>query len=213
VDKEETYALIDDVVRELAALTPGPWFHMGGDEVEVLTPAQYAGFVERVQGIVMKYGKQVVGWEEINKARLHPTTLMQQWRGDTLSPQPGHRMIMSPGRRLYLEMKHDSTTELGLRWAGLIDVRQTYDWDPATYNPGAPEQSIIGIESPIWAETLRNISAVMYLALPRMPSVAEVAWTPQHLRDWDDFTRRLAAQAPRWNYLGMNWHRSVQIPW
>jgi len=29
---EITYKFIDDVVRELSALTPGPYFHIGGDE-------------------------------------------------------------------------------------------------------------------------------------------------------------------------------------
>ena len=52
VDKDITYTFIDDVVREISALTPGPYFHIGGDEVKTLTPEQYRGFVERVQGIV-----------------------------------------------------------------------------------------------------------------------------------------------------------------
>ena len=213
VEKEETYALIDDVVRELAAMTPGPWFHMGGDEVEVLTPQQYASFVERVQEIVARHGKTMVGWEEINKARLRPTTLVQQWRGDTLTPQGESKLIMSPAKRLYIDMKYEESTELGLTWAGIFDVRQTYDWDPATYNPGVGESRILGIEAPLWAETLRNITAVQYLAMPRIPSVAEVAWSPQGARDWENFRRRLATHAPRWNTLGINYHRSAQIPW
>ena len=49
VDKEITYRFIDDVVREIAAMTPGPYFHIGGDEVKTLTPEQYRAFVERVQ--------------------------------------------------------------------------------------------------------------------------------------------------------------------
>jgi hexosaminidase len=81
-DKEETYALIDDVVRELASMTPGRYLHVGGDEVEVLTHEQYVRFVERVQDIVAKHGKEMVGWEEIGKARLRPTTLVQQWKSD-----------------------------------------------------------------------------------------------------------------------------------
>jgi hexosaminidase len=213
VEKEETYALIDDIVREVAAITPGPWFHMGGDEVETLSPAQYAAFVERVQDMVTRHGKQLIGWEEINKARLRPTSIIQQWRGDTLSVQSGRKMIMSPGRRLYLDMKYEDSTELGHKWAGAIDVRQVYDWDPATYNPGVGEPSILGVEAPIWSETVRNITAVQYLAMPRIPAVAEVGWTAQSRRDWESFRRRLATHAPRWNYLGINFHRSRQIPW
>ena len=55
VEKEITYKFIDDVVREIAAMTPGPYFHVGGDEVKTLTPAQYVQFIERVQTIVQKH--------------------------------------------------------------------------------------------------------------------------------------------------------------
>ena len=212
-DKEETYALVDDIVREISALTPGPWFHIGGDEVETLTPAQYATFVERVSEIVARHGKQVIGWEEVNKAKLRPGTLVQQWRGDTLSPQPGAKLIVSPGRRLYLDMKYNDATELGLKWGGLIEVSTVYDWDPAQYNPGVPEASVVGVEAPMWSETLRNIGAVQYLAMPRLPAVAELGWTPQAGKDWESFRIRLASQAPRWHYLGINYYRSPQIPW
>ena len=214
-DKEETYALIDDVFRELAALTPGRYLHMGGDEVEVLTHEQYVRFVERVQGIVVKHGKEMVGWEEIGKARLRPTTLVQQWKSDSavLALQSGAKLIMSPSPRAYLDMKYTDATELGLKWAALIEVSDAYNWDPATYQPGVTESNIVGVEAPIWSETLRNITALEYLAIPRLPAVAEIGWTSQAARTWDNFRMRLAAQAPRWNYLGVNYYRSPQVPW
>ncbi len=215
VEKEETYALIDDIVREIAAMTPGPYFHMGGDEVEVLTPPQYALFVERVQGIVGKYGKQMIGWEEIHKAKLLPTTIVHQWRNDSVTAmlQNGGKMLLSRGSRLYLDMKYTPATELGLRWAGLIEIRDAYDWDPAAYMRGVSERDIIGIEAPLWTETVRNITAAEYLAMPRLPAVAEVGWSAQAARNWEDFRERLAAHAPRWNVLGVNFYRSPQIPW
>lgn len=215
VDKEETYAFVDDVVREISALTPGPYFHMGGDEVQTLTPEQYARFVERVQTIVNKYGKQMIGWEEITKARIKPTTLAQQWKSDSARAalQYGAKLILSPANKTYLDMKYTPATELGLDWAGVIDVSDAYDWDPALYMTGVTERDIIGIEAPIWSETLRNITAVEYLAMPRLAAIAEVAWTPQASREWQSFRSRLAAQAPRWRYLGVNYYRSPQIPW
>lgn len=215
VDKEETYAFVDDVVREISALTPGPYFHMGGDEVQTLTPEQYARFVERVETIVNKYGKQMIGWEEITKARIKPTTLAQQWKSDSARAalQYGAKLILSPAKKTYLDMKYTPATELGLDWAGVIDVSDAYDWDPALYMTGVTERDIIGIEAPIWSETLRNITAVEYLAMPRLAAIAEVAWTPQASREWQSFRSRLAAQAPRWRYLGVNYYRSPQIPW
>jgi hexosaminidase len=214
-NKEETYALIDDVVRELAALTPGQYIHVGGDEVEVLTRDEYVRFVERVQDIVARHGKEMIGWEEIGKARLRPTTLVQQWKSDSavLALQSGAKLIMSPAQRAYLDMKYTNGTELGLTWAALIEIGDAYNWDPATYQAGVTERDIVGIEGPIWSETLRNITAVQYLAMPRLPALAEVAWSPQSARDWENFRRRLAAHAPRWTYLGVNYYRSPQVPW
>ena len=215
VEKEETYALIDDIVREITALTPGAYFHMGGDEVEVLTPAQYAAFVERVQRIVARHGKRTVGWEEIAKARLQPATLVQNWRTDSAGPatSQGAKVIVSPGAKMYLDMKYTAATELGLQWAGLIEVRDAYEWDPASYLKEATEADIVGMEAPLWSETIRNVTAAMYLAVPRLPTLAEVAWTPQSVRQWDDFRRRIAAHAPRWRLLGINFYPSPQIPW
>lgn len=215
VDKEETYAFVDDVVREVSALTPGEYIHIGGDEVKTRTPEQYARFVERVQAIVNKYGKKMIGWQEIAMARLTATTLAQQWRSDSVvrALQYGSKVVLSPGPKAYLDMKYTPATELGLHWAGYVEVRDSYAWDPATYVNGLTERDIVGVEAPVWSETLRNITAVEYLAMPRLPAIAEVGWTPQAARGWDSFRTRLAAHEPRWHYLGVNYYRSPQIPW
>jgi hexosaminidase len=215
VDSAQSYALIDDVVREMAELTPGRYLHMGGDEVETLTPEQYASFVQRVQEIVARHGKKMVGWEEITAAQLQPGTIAQLWRADSLrhSPGAGVKMLLSPAKHAYIDQKYDPTTELGLRWAGYVDVRDSYDWDPGTYLHGVAEDRVAGVEAPIWTETLRNITAVEYLAVPRLPAIAEVGWSAQGSRTWEDFRVRLAAQATRWRTLGINYYRSSQIPW
>jgi hexosaminidase len=215
-NKEETYALVDDVVREITALTPGRYFHMGGDENPILSKEEYATFVERTQEIVARHGKEMVGWEEIARAPLRPTTLSQAWKTDSVAAvalKYGAKVILSPGPRTYLDMKYDKSTELGQSWAGFIEIRDAYDWDPATYMKGVGEASIVGIEAPIWTESLRNISAVEYLAMPRLPALAEVGWTPQSTRDWNAFRTRIATHEPRWIFLGVNFYRSPQIPW
>jgi hexosaminidase len=214
-NKEETYALVDDIVREIAAITPGPYFHMGGDENPILTKQEYIGFVERTQDIVNRYGKQMIGWEEIAQARVKPTTLAQAWKTDSAAAAVkfGAKVILSPGKRAYLDMKYDDSTELGQKWAGLVPVRDSYDWDPANFIKGLSDQNIVGVEAPIWTESLRNMTAVEYMAMPRLPALAEVGWTPQKSRDWEGFSKRLAAHAPRWNFLGVNYYRSPQIPW
>jgi hexosaminidase len=214
VENEETYRLIEDVMRELAALTPGPWLHMGGDEVEALTDEQYAHFVERVQEIVTRTGKQMVGWEEIAKARLLPTTLVQQWRGNAeAAVRQGAKLIASPASRAYIDMKYDESTEIGLSWAALVSVESAYSWDPATLTPGITESSVYGVEAPLWTETVKNLTAAQYLAFPRLPAIAEIGWTPAARREWSSFRYRLAAQAPRWRILGINYYRAPEVPW
>jgi hexosaminidase len=214
-DKAITWRFVNDVVRELAAMTPGAWIHIGGDEVEVLSHEQYARFVERAQAIVRKYGKTMVGWEEVGKAKLRPGSIAQLWRSDTalLAVKQGNQLIMSPGPRTYLDMKYTAATELGLRWAGYIELRTAYDWDPATYTPGLRETSILGVEAPLWSETVQNLNSAQYLLVPRLPALAEVAWSAQAQRSWDGFRARIAAHAPRWRLLGINFYASPQVEW
>lgn len=214
--REVTYRFVDDVVREIGALTPGRWFHVGGDEVKTLSAAQYAAFVERVQSIVRSRGKEMIGWDEIGAAKLHPTTIVQYWRPDATARDAiaqGNRFILSPANKVYLDMKYDASTALGLKWAGYVEVRTSYDWDPSTRIPGVSETSIVGIEAPLWSETVVTIADFEHMAFPRLAAVAEVAWSPQHRRDWDDFRLRLAAQGPRWEMLGINFYRSPQVLW
>jgi hexosaminidase len=216
VTKDITYKFIDDVIREISALTPGPWFHIGGDEVRTLTAQQYTGFVERVQAIVQSHGKIMLGWDEIGAAKLAPTTVVQYWRPDAPAREAiaqGARFILSPAQKVYLDMKYDSSTALGLKWAGYIDVRTSYDWDPARLVAGMTENAIVGIEAPLWAETVVTLADYQYLAFPRLAAVAELAWSPQPRRGWEDFRTRLAAHGPRLSALGVNYYRSPQIPW
>ena len=121
---------------------PGPYIHIGGDEAMSTPPDAYLRFMQRVQPLVQKYGKQVVGWEELGQAPLLPGTLVQQWNTDparvvhTLQAvEQGAKVIVSPASRTYLDMKYDADTPLGLQWAGLVDVRDAYDWEP-TELPG-----------------------------------------------------------------------------
>jgi len=214
VEKDSTYEFIDDVVREIAAMTPGRYFHMGGDEVKKLTPAQYKLFVERVQGIVQKNGKEMIGWDEIAATTLLPTSIVQHWRPDAKKDELARapRLILSPANRAYIDMKYDGETALGLNWAGLVPLKTAYDWDPATLVEGAGEK-ILGVEAPMWSETLTNIREVEFLAMPRLAAIAEVGWSPASARNWEAFRVRLGAQAMRWTALGVNFYRAPEIPW
>ena len=125
----------------------------------------------------------------------------------------GVKLIMSPANRTYLDMQYDTSTVLGLFWAGRIEVSDSYNWDPATLMEGVPEDAVLGVEAPLWSETLANIREVEWMAFPRLAAIAEIGWTPQPARGFDDFKVRLGGQGPRWQALGLNFYRSPQIPW
>ena len=214
VSREEPYRFLADVVREIGAIT-GPWFHIGGDEVERLTHAEYLQFIERAQSIVRGAGKTMIGWGEIAPAALDRETIVQHWRKDSsfVHAARGGRVIISAGPKMYLDMKYDSTTILGLQWAGRIEVRDSYDWDPATYLPGVSPEGVLGVEAPLWSETLEKREDFEFMAFPRLVAVAEVGWSRPQVRVWDDFRLRLAAHGPRLAALGVNYYRSPQVPW
>ena len=109
-------------------------------------------------------------------------------------------------------MKYDDSTMLGLNWAGNVSVRQSYDWDPAAGH-GAAADKILGIEAPIWSETLTNMRDVEFMAFPRLAAVADLAWAPGSSHNWEAFQSRLAAQVPRWTALGVNFHRAPDVRW
>jgi hexosaminidase len=216
VDKDVTYKFIDDVVREIAAVARSPYFHIGGDEVKKLTAEQYTKFIERVQSIVRANGRRMIGWDEIAPVNLDATSIVQHWRPKTTPKAAlakGVTFILSPADRVYLDMKYDESTALGLDWAARIEVRQAYEWEPATLFEGIPESAILGIEAPLWSETVTNMRDVEYLAFPRIAAAAEIGWTPAAARNWEEFRARVALQDARWTALGINFYRSSQVPW
>ena len=215
IDTALTYQFLDDVIGELAAITPGAYLHIGGDEAQATPPDQYRRFIERAQSIVAKHGKHVVGWAEIARSTLLPTSIAQYWDGEALAAALRQHapLIMSPASKAYLDMKYDAATTLGLDWAGLIDLPTAYNWDPVTFADGVRDSDVIGIEAPLWSETLLTLSDIEYLAFPRLPGYAEIGWSPQAGRAWADYRVRLGTHGPRLAALGVNFYRSPQIEW
>jgi hexosaminidase len=216
INKEITYQFVDDVVRELAALTPGPYIHIGGDEAHSTSKTDYRYFIERIEPIVRKYGKRMVGWEEIVNCDLSPSSVAQYWTdvgNAETAVDKGVRLIISPAPRAYLDMKYHAETELGLDWAGLVSVETAYSWDPVSEVRGLDENMIVGVEAPLWSETLRTMQDVEFMAFPRLPGIAEIGWSPAGGRAWDEYRQRLAEQGSRWAVMGVNYYRAPEIPW
>ncbi|WP_458243940.1 beta-N-acetylhexosaminidase [Streptomyces sp. MAI_2237] len=223
VGKDLTYDFVDDVVRELAAITPGRYLHIGGDEAHSTSHEDYVKFMDRVQPVVAEYGKTVIGWHQLTGAHPAKGALAQYWGlDDTSAPekeqvakaaQNGTGLILSPADRIYLDMKYTEDTPLGQDWAGLVEVKRAYDWDPGNYLPGAPSSAVKGVEAPLWTETIATSADIDQMVFPRLAGAAELGWSPASALDWDAYRVRLAAQGPRWDALGIGYYRSPQVPW
>jgi hexosaminidase len=219
--KKITYRFLDDVIRELAALTPGPYLDLGGDEAQSTKQADYVKFMGRVQKIVHKYGKSLMGWEEIAAAPISTDDVPEHWNPVTgtqdgtqlarSAAKNGLKLVMAPADHAYLDMKYTKKTSLGQDWAALVEVKRAYGWDPAKLITGVGESAVRGVEAPIWTETMRTMNDLEYMAYPRLPAIAEIGWSPRASHSWASFRLRLAAQGPRWTARGVDFYRSPQV--
>lgn len=213
---ELTYAFVDSVVREISEITPGPYFHIGGDESHVTEKEDYVYFVERVQDIVSKYGKTSIGWDEVATAKLLPGNIAQFWaleENAKLAKEQGNQVLMSPAKKAYLDMQYDSTSRIGLHWAAYVDLDSAYSWEPTDYAAGISRENILGVEAPLWTETVTNRADLDYLVFPRLSAIAEVAWTEKENRSWESYSRRVSGHGKRWDFQGIGFYKSPKVTW
>ncbi|RKS76697.1 hexosaminidase [Actinomadura pelletieri DSM 43383] len=219
ISKDITYKFVADVIREVAALTPGPYLHIGGDEANSTSQQDYNTFLNKVLPLVQQQGKIAMGWHDIVDATPPTSAVPQYWQTGTshagvqAAARRGNKILMSPANKSYLDMKYNSSTRLGLSWAGYIEVQTAYEWNPGAHMTGVTESQVFGVEAPLWSETLLNIADIEFMAFPRLPAIAELAWSPQSTHNWNAFRQRLGAQGPRWQVMGINFYRSSQVPW
>ena len=216
VRKDSVYKFVDDVVRELSAITPGPYIHLGGDESHVTSKPDFIYFINKIQPIPKKYGKKMIGWEEIGQANLDTNTIVQYWSNVGHAKEAvgkGAKIIMSPASRTYLDMKYDSTTKLGQAWAGLIEVDTGYIWSLSGRVKEITNDKILGVEAPLWTETISTMNDIEYMVFPRLPGIAEIGWTPDNLRNWDEYKLRLAKHGARMRAMNIDFYESAKVPW
>jgi len=109
---------------------------------------------------------------------------------------------------VYLDMKPVEDFPIGLTWArGATSLERAYSWEPAEVITGIDEGAILGVEAPLWTETVRDLDDIDALAFPRISAAAEAAWSPRtgsHPdRSWASFRERAAALSPLWESQGI----------
>ncbi len=215
-DKEIVYEFVDDVVREISEMTPGPWFHVGGDESHSTKDDDYVYFINRAREMVKSHGKTMIGWDEVALAAVDETDIVQFWskeKNAVMGVKKGAKILMAPSKHAYMDMKYNEDSRLGLDWAGLTEVDDAYNWDPVKLVDGVEAIDIIGVEAPLWSETIRNLDDIEYLMFPRLPGHAEIGWTAAENRSWEDYKVRLGQQQDRFRALGIDFYESSLVPW
>ncbi|MHA4773445.1 family 20 glycosylhydrolase [Streptomyces sp. MSC1_001] len=170
-------SFLTTVIDTVAAMTPGPYVHLGGDETPAATPTQYAAYVSAATSAATARGKTVMGWHQLGQSTIPANSIMQWW-GDAddrstigtsnetediqfvrNAVQQNATFVMSPSDHAYLDMKYDSTTPYGLSWQGYVPLSKAYDWDPTTSTAKlngtgslVPADRIAGVEAALWAD-------------------------------------------------------------
>ena len=240
-DSQNTWTIMTAIIDQLSAMTPGPYYDLGGDEVPstILTQSQYADFLNREAPIVRAAGKIVMGWADIAGpgTSLGTPTIAEYWNPASGSQSgtetateavaKGMQIVMAPANHAYLDQKYSAGSKgkipakLGLSWACNTgcDVDQFYNWDPGSYVNGVTDRNVIGIEGAMWGETVPTLSDAEYLVFPRLLALSEVGWSPAADRTseqspaYQDFIGRLAAQGARLQTAGVNFYPTPEVPW
>ena len=209
-----TAGFVEDVLGEVAQMFPGPYLHIGGDEAKVTPDADYASFVASLEPILAASGKTLVGWEEIGSADLAPPFLAQYWLSDAkalAAEARGAGVIASPAPPADLAMKYAGEAPVGQPYLGFTSVEEAYSWDPLFAD--LTDADVVGLEAPLWTETVATLADVELLAFPRLAGHAEIAWSPREGRSWDEYAARLALHGARLEALGVGYYRSPEIAW
>ncbi|MCS3841874.1 beta-N-acetylhexosaminidase [Microbacterium sp. AK031] len=223
IHDDATWEFLRDALTELAELTPGPYLHVGGDECLGTAQADFGAFIERVTALTIELGKTPIAWHEAGAAEVAEGTIGQYWGSTTPSgahadharrfAERGGSVIMSPSNTAYLDQKYDADFPLGLDWAALIDLQTAYEWEPTAIVDGLPAEAILGVEGPLWSETIETLNDIDQLIFPRVAAIAEVAWSPAETREWASFRERVGVLGAAWEAAGWAGHRPAEIVW
>lgn len=189
--RKETYTFLKDVVNEISLLTKGSYFHVGGDESYKTSKEDFIQIIDSVISYVYKNDKTPITWD--NDVKTAEITQFWNESSKLTALKKSKKIIYSPASRAYLDMKYDSLSKFGLSWAGYSSVKNAYEWDPKNIASklDLKEIDILGIEAPIWSETVSSFDELSYLVFPRLLGHSEIGWTSKDQRIWEAYNQRL----------------------
>ncbi len=216
--REENFTLLEDVLREVCALFPSKYIHIGGDEVEMSQwkrcprcqklmleqgweePSKLQEyFTSRMISILKSFGKEPVVWNEaINGGNLTKSALIQGWesvKACRKSTAEGYRTVVMPGQYFYFDMRQ-SQHEEGHVWAAIFDAEKVYNFDLDKLGFTSEEQlHVAGFEGTFFSEAYighapESDNYLDYMLWPRTVALAEICWH-RGAKDWAKFRHAL----------------------
>jgi hexosaminidase len=224
--EESTCRFLENVLDEVVALFPGPYVHVGGDEVVtgewldspaaaararalgLAGPAQlHAYLVQRMGRYLAARGRRLVGWDEIIEPGLASDATIVSWRGvdgALAAARRGNDTVLSPWPTLYLDFRQSDAADEPPGRLRLATLATVYRYEPMP--PGLDAESarhVLGLQANVWTEHIATEERFAHAAFPRAAALAEVGWSPAASRNWPGFLARLAATFGRYRLLGL----------
>jgi hexosaminidase len=226
---ETTFKFLEDVLTETIALFPdSPYIHIGGDEVlkdhwkespevqELMKRENLKDehevqsyFIRRMEKFINSKGKKIIGWDEILEGGLAPNATVMSWRGTKggiEAAKAKHDVIMTPTDFCYLDYGQGDPQNEPINIGNHITIGKVYSFNPVPKDLNEEEQKyILGVQGNVWTEYMKTPEKVEYMVFPRMLALAEVAWTQQDAKDFNDFSSRLNYQFERLDKQNVNY--------
>lgn len=225
---EKVYEFLDKVFTEIAALFPGQYIHVGGDECYKGYWAEDKGcqslmkklnirhvedlqgyFMNRLEVILKSKGKKLIGWDEILEGGISPEATVMSWRGikgGIEAAQMGHYVVMTPTTFAYLDYNQGEQTVDPPIYANLR-LKKTYSYEPVPDSVDA--KYILGGQGNLWTEQVPNLWYAYYMTYPRGWALAEDYWSPKASKNWDNFIQRVEKQFERSELADINFSQAI----
>lgn len=230
---EEVFQLLEDVLTEVMDIFPSAYIHIGGDEApkvrwEACKKCQkrikdeglkdehelQSYFVTRIERFLNANGRNIIGWDEILEGGLAPNATVMSWRGTEggiAAAKQGHDVIMTPGSPCYFDHYQADPANEPLAICCFNPLEKVYAFNPVPDELNQEEaKHILGAQGNVWTEYIKTPEHVEYMAYPRAIALAEVLWSPENKRDYDNFLVRLESHFKRLDHKGVNYHGKQQ---
>lgn len=231
VSNEAVYDLLDSVFTQVAALFPGPYIHVGADEVNYDYWNKHEGcqqlmkslnistgnqlqnyFQKRMEKIIQSKGKKMICWYGDYMEGMAPETAVYSWQGNAAgikSSKEGRHVVMTPDWETYLDFyQGDPSSEPFSIIGGIVRLKHCYNFDIVP--KGAKEEFILGGQGNLWAESIPNDRHLEYMTWPRALALSEVFWSPKSKHNWSDFLVKVENHLPRFAAAEVNYATSFK---